>query len=331
MEHIKIIQGTNLADTEDVSMQVIQKLYNIASGSTLDNTSDLQGRLHATIAYREPVEWLTTHYPNLHISVDSFAIPFEDPNMLAYLNSIGVGSNGMVTEAQAAAATVVANSENTTVRKFNELKYFTGITESAGGWDVPGNGKIRFNGWTALEEIDISNFTSIGHGGTFAVSDSFYGCTALKKVTASNKLVKFGRCVFQNCSNLEDIIGLSGTIMLENAVFNGCTKLKGASFDNCTISFYSTFGESAFKQCKAITNITIDNSITKIPKEAFYQCSALASINLGNITEIALDGFRETALTSADLSNIITIGERAFYGCNTLVSVTMPNSAVTIA
>ena len=107
MEHLKIIQTTE-GNAEEVSMDVVQKLYDIAANSTLDNESDLQGKLHLSIAYREPVNWLTTHFPNLQISADDYAIPFEDPNMLAYLNSIGVGSNGVVTEAQAAAATSVA-------------------------------------------------------------------------------------------------------------------------------------------------------------------------------------------------------------------------------
>ena len=54
--------------------------------------------------------------------------------MVTYLNNIGVGSDGMVTETQASAATVAANSTNTTITKFNELKYFTNITSSKGGW-----------------------------------------------------------------------------------------------------------------------------------------------------------------------------------------------------
>ena len=48
--------------------------------------------------------------------------------MVTYLNSLGVGSNGMITENQAAAATSVSNSVNTTVTKFNELRYFTNVT-----------------------------------------------------------------------------------------------------------------------------------------------------------------------------------------------------------
>jgi hypothetical protein len=85
-------------------------LYELAISGDLDETSDLKGRLHSEYAHRIQAEYLNATYPDLYISIDNYTIPFEDPNMITYLNGIGVGSNGMVTEAQAAAATVVANS-----------------------------------------------------------------------------------------------------------------------------------------------------------------------------------------------------------------------------
>jgi hypothetical protein len=73
-------------------------LYELAISGDLDNTSDLKGRLHTTIGYRQPISYLNTTYPDLYISADEFAIPFEDPNMLQYLLDKGIGSNGMITE-----------------------------------------------------------------------------------------------------------------------------------------------------------------------------------------------------------------------------------------
>lgn len=329
MEHIKIIQNNTLADTEEVSNEIIQKLYDLAISGDLDASSEMKGRLHLTQGYRTQMEYLHQMFPNLVITADDYIIPFEDANMLTYLNSIGVGSNGMVTEAQAAAATVVANSQNTEVTKFNELKYFTSITESNGGWDGAGQGVCRFYGWTALEEVDISNFTSIGHKDVFAPNDSFYGCTNLKKVTASNKLTKFGRCAFQQCSNLEDIIGLSGTIILEDAVFNMCTKLKSTSFDNCDIIFYSSKGAGAFKSCNTLTSITLNDSVSVLQENCFKDCSALASINLNNITEFkhsCFNGCTALSITSAGLSpNITTVGNYAFEKCPLLTSFNFAN------
>lgn len=329
MEHIKIIQGNTLADTEEVSKEIIQKLYDFAVSGDLDASSEMKGRLHLTAGYRAQAEYLHQMFPNLIISIDDYIIPFEDPKMLAYLNSIGVGSDGVITEADAAAATVVANSQNTEVTKFNELKYFTGITESNGGWDGAGHGVCRFNGWTALEEVDISNFTSIGHKDVFNPYDSFYGCTSLKKVTASNKLTKFGRCAFQSCTNLEDIIGLSGTIMLEDAAFSQCAKLKSTSFDNCDITFYGSKGSGAFDACNVLTSITLNNNVSVLPENCFRYCLSLTSINLNNITEFkhsCFNGCYALPITSAGLSaNITTVGNFAFEKCALLTSFNFAN------
>ena len=142
MTHLKIIQGNTLADTEEVSQGIIQKLYDFAISGDLDASSEMKGRLHLTAGYRAQTEYLHQMFPNLIISADMYIIPFEDPKMVTYLNSIGVGSNGIVTENDAAAATVVANSQNTEVTKFNELKYFTRITESRGGVSSSNSGWV---------------------------------------------------------------------------------------------------------------------------------------------------------------------------------------------
>ena len=82
-----------------MSSAVIEKLYNICYNDTLDNISNLAGLLHTDITYRAYTTYLMTMFPELTITADAYAIPFEDPNMVTYLNSIGVGSNGMITEA----------------------------------------------------------------------------------------------------------------------------------------------------------------------------------------------------------------------------------------
>lgn len=246
MEHIKIIQNNTLADTEEVSQEIIQKLYDLAVSGDLDASSEMKGRLHLSTGYRTQMEYLHQMFPNLIISIDDYIIPFEDSKMVTYLNSIGVGSNGVITEADAAVATVVANSQNTEVTKFNELKYFTSITESRGGLSGYDSGYVRFAGWTALEEVDISNFTSIGHNNGSGYEDTFNDCSSLKKVKASNKLHTAGYRAFNACKNLEEISGLDGTITVYGCAFFQCWKLKNECFNNVEVLFPATNGEYSF-------------------------------------------------------------------------------------
>lgn len=331
MTHLKIIQGNNQSDTEEVDMDIINKLYELASSGDLDAASELKGCLHLQVGERAKMEYLTNMFPNkLFITASNYIIPFEDKNMVTYLNSIGVGSNGVITEADAAAATIVANSANTTVTKFNELKYFTQITQSKGGWTGTNEGAIQFYNWTALEEVDISNFTSIGHRNGNAWKDTFRGCSALKKVIASNKLLNIGFGAFKGCQNLEEITGLSGNILLFEDAFSNCQKLKNSSFINCSFSFVDNNSRYAFQNCKLLTSITIASGETYIPQSTFNGCSALTTINIpSSITRIDNTAFQScTSLTSVDLSNVTSIGDSAFRGTG-LTSVDLSNTQLT--
>lgn len=323
MTHLRIEQN-NIQ--ENVSGAVIEKLYQLASSGDLDQSSNLAGNLYTPITYRAQTQYLTTQFPDLHINADSYAIPFEDPNMVTYLNSIGIGSNGMITEAQAAAATMVANSANATVTKFNELRYFTNITGSRGGWTSANSGFVRFYNWTALQEVDISNFTSLGHNSTYSWEDTFKGCSSLVTVTASNKLEKIGHQAFSDCSNLETITGLSGTIELYGNTFSGCQKLSSSSFQNCVFVLGGSGG--TFFNCSTITEITLATTNTSIPKNAFYNCSNLTTINgISNCTYFGEGCFQGcTALSGIDISAATYIDKLAFQSCSSITGqLSLPN------
>ena len=57
-----------------------------------------------------------------------------------------------------------------------------------------------------------------------------------------------------------------------------------------------------FKDCSALTSITIPNSVTSIGYEGFMNCTRLKSVIIGN--------------------SVASIGYRAFYDCSDLTSVT---------
>lgn len=326
MTHLKIEQNNN--QIEQVNSSIIQKLYDLDKAE-LDLSSNLKGRLHAAVGYREVVNYLIQKYPELFITVDNYAIPFEDPKMLEYLNSIGVGSDGFVTEQQAAQATIVANSTNTEVTKFNEFKYFTNITSSKGGWTGGSDGYMRFTGWTALQEIDISNLTSIGHKSGYGWGDTFKGCSSLKKVKASDKLKQIGYFAFGSCTHLEEITGLEGTIELSQNAFNTCSMLTDESFENVQFKLpQSKPDESCFARCILLQNITLDPSTAYISGNTFYQCSSLKNVyGLDNINEIWIESFYGCSnLENLDgLSGEIIVHRGVFNGCSKLKSDSLEN------
>ena len=72
----------------------------------------------------------------------------------------------------------------------------------------------------------------------------------------------------------------------------------------------TTIGGGAFRDCSALTSVTIPNSVTTIEMAAFADCSALTSVTIPN--------------------SVKGIGDRAFEDCSSLTSVTIPNSVTKI-
>jgi len=142
--------------------------------------------------------------------------------------------------------------------------------------------------------------------------DAFHGCSGLTSVTIPNSVTSIGSDAFHGCSGLTSI-----------AIPNSVTSI----------------GYNAFLSCSGLTSVTIPNSVTSIGGCAFSGCSKLTSVTINS------DGILSEAYTpSSNLSNIFgaqvkqyiignsvtSIGERAFYGCSKLTSVTIPNSVTRI-
>lgn len=92
-------------------------------------------------------------------------------------------------------------------------------------------------------------------------------------------------------------------------------------------------GCSAFRDCKKIKSVVIQEGITTIGSSAFCQCFKLHTINLPNsLTSIEANAFYYcSSLASITLPNSLTsIGSSAFYLCSSLESITIPNSIQTI-
>ena len=96
----------------------------------------------------------------------------------------------------------------------------------------------------------------------------------------------------------------------------------------------TTIGKSAFKDCIALTSITIPASVTNLANFAFNG-SALESITFANgsaLETIGDQAFKAcTGLTNITLpSGVTSIGVQLFNGCTALTSVTIPASLTDI-
>jgi len=146
----------------------------------------------------------------------------------------------------------------------------------------------------------------------FAVGDSFtvnginYQVT-LESATANEVIVR------ENLTNF-----YTGAIVIPATVTNSATNISytvtaigDAAFFGRAITSISipntvrTIGESAFFTCNSLATVNIPNSITSIGKSAFYSCNAIQSLTIPK--------------------SVQSIGTLAFYGCQSLVNIYTDN------
>jgi hypothetical protein len=148
MTHLYIEQN---GITEEVSSSVISKLYELVSSGTLDGTSNLKGRLHASVAKDVEVTYLNQHFSDLHITADALYLSFVDPEVERVLTTKYGNGTGVTNVDMAGVAEINSNtgfSSNTSITSFPELSNFNNIVR-LGTW--------AFTSCSNLTTIDLTN------------------------------------------------------------------------------------------------------------------------------------------------------------------------------
>ncbi len=159
-------------------------------------------------------------------------------------------------------------------------------------------------------DLILADATAIG-------DNAFYGCTALKSVSAP-AAETIGENAFDACTALTSLSAPSATSIGYQA-FYGCNALESVSLPAA-----ETIGDNAFNECTSLTSVSLPAAET-IGYYAFEDCSALASVSLSEATSIGDHAFYGcTSLTSVSLPAAETIGESAFFECSALKSVSLP-------
>ena len=142
-----------------------------------------------------------------------------------------------------------------------------------------------------------------------------------------------------------DIVIPDGTEKIGDYAFYNCSGLTSVTIHDSVTSI----GEYAFSGCDSLTSITIPDSVRSIGYETFSGCSGLTSITIPFVGEKA-DGSGEmhfgyifgaescwvaedhipSSLKEVVVTGGTSIGERAFYECSSLTSITIPDSVTSI-
>lgn len=145
--------------------------------------------------------------------------------------------------------------------------------------------------------------------------------------------------------DIKEIYGFDGSVALEELDLSNCDSLLNVDgFENCINlkkvilpeekSLFN-IGIKCFKDCVSLEEINIPETVTEIDEEAFFNCKSLKNIELKKICKIGRSAFTNcnslTNITISDNDDGIDIDDYAFYGCNELEYIKLPNGLKTIS
>ena len=175
-----------------------------------------------------------------------------------------------------------------------------------------------------LKTVVITDCDNIPYG-------AFYNCISLENIVIPNGVTRIGSKAFCNTAYYNDISNWENYVLYNgNYLIEANTKISG----NYSIkSNTKTIADSAFKNCRNLTSITIPDSVTGIGSFAFSNCENITDIKIPDgVEKIEEYTFYNCAgLTSISIpKNIIRIGDSAFSNCINLEDITIPDSVTSI-
>ena len=285
--------------------------------------------------YEETANTVRANYPNLVFQPLGYYMVIKDPVVLNILLTNMTTDDGVgITVEQAEALKDIGYwfRDNSSIKSFNELARFTGLTSLQ---------VTAFRNDTALESIGIPpQITEIP-------TNCFNGCASLKEVKTETPLKILRDGAFRGCSLLEsldtseleilDCVNTGTGVFVNSGLkeFNA-PKLQSISVTYCAAHFMNTpiervlslgtiteipdgnINYGVFKGCASLVEVNLPNTLTKIGAFSFYGCTLLGTCNIPiSVTNIGTSTFQNCTSLEFDelnLPNLTTLGTNALYG-----------------
>lgn len=213
----------------------------------------------------------------------------------------------------------------TAINTFNELRYFTGLVNTAQSnrYQLP----AMFKGCTNLTSVKIPD--NITHLSNYAFTD----CSSLAAITLPAGLTHIYSHCFENCTALESITFPSTLAQISSAGFANCTSLVTVTgFESTKLTTLNTY---TFQYCTALESMQLPTTLVSIGNCALDSCINLASSlggssltdDLTTIGNYAFANCKKITFGSRNFRGVTSVGKGAFKNCQKVSNFTMNNAA----
>ena len=187
-----------------------------------------------------------------------------------------------------------------------------------------------FSGCAALKDVTLPNVNALP-------ASFFASCTSLTSFTLPTTIATIGYNAFANCKALEHVGLPESLTTIGSSAFSLCTKLKSIELPEGLLSI----DDYAFQNDSLLTNVTLPASLQKLGNGIFRGSPLVQNISVaaGSPYYSDIDG----VVFSADKRTLVmcpserkgayaipegthNIGQSAFYYCDSLTAITIPNS-----
>lgn len=170
-----------------------------------------------------------------------------------------------------------------------------------------------------IKDISITEF-DVRQGTNIIWKSAFEGVESLTRVSIHSNVKQIGNRAFARCSSLKSVVVASGDVVLGDSVFYGC-----ASLETITLPFIGDGTES-------YTNFGYIFGAGDYISNDYYVPSSLKTViitggtSVGDYAFYGCDSIESITLPSG----VKSIGDSAFYACASLRSMTIPDGVLDI-
>ena len=268
-------------------------------------------------------------------------IPFDNviktSNPLFFSHRLFIDDNTEITE--------LVIPDDITKIGYNTFTGCTNITSVVVHENVKEIFASAFDGCTSLSKVTIKSQD--------VLSKQMLSAVFGEQVTdyiIDNGLTTIGGNVFSNCTNMSSITIPSSITTINIDAFKGCENLSKVVVNDLAAWYRISFGNALANPLfyakhlydnanKEITELVIPEDLSTINEFAFSGCVNISKISLNNNTIASAkytknanlgncfgSGVKEIVLGD----NITSLGECAFFNCQSLSSVSLPNTLTSI-